>query len=428
MAQLITSNQDVEQPSTVNRNFQARNYLFIVSRLDVTSPGIYNLRLSGAGQASKDVSNNDGLLSSSGLRNVNVSNDSSSSYSVTVKGEYALRHGIELLELGDPELEQRYDDLGSNEIELIPGHDSSRNAFGGLKKQKQTRNTNEQQILANGEGSEESGTLGRAAVQAITKVDIGANSQLNGARGSTIRIVFEVTNFRETPSFYIFSVNDELSFLRAMEPTSALLQPQQTVNVAVTMTIGPNAEIGARDKVTFRTEGGDRVTQAAWITVTDSAGLSDAYQPSIWYSYSSRCEGRSTAGTCTGAFWTVDITARDYETGLMRISSSPLGIIYKSPFTAGSRDEVKASYTASCCQPKVTISAHDVARNVRSINLDVTDIWLNEAGIAAVVLGILLFIALIVLLVLLIRWCIRRKRQQELPIYRGDARTTRRTT
>ncbi|XP_055622864.1 uncharacterized protein LOC129765852 isoform X2 [Toxorhynchites rutilus septentrionalis] len=340
-------------------------------------------------------------------------------------------------ELGNATMERHFDDHSSNEVESIlldNELDALVDSSHSRRSQKQTRHTStsddEELRSAQQQTSpeeEESGSLGRAAIQPITKIDIGINSQLMGTRGSTLQLSFEVTNFRQAPMFYYFRVNDELGFLRTLNPGSATLGPEQTISVVVTMVIGTNAEVGARDKVTFSTEGADRVQQSAWVTVTDAAGLPDAYQPSIWYTYTSRCEGRSTAGTCTGAFWTVDITARDYETGLMRISSSPRGIVYKAPFTIGTRDEVKASYTASCCQPKVSITAHDISKNARSINLDVTDIWLNEAGIAAVVLGVLLLIALIILLIILIRWCIRRRQSRELPIYRGDARGTRQT-
>ncbi|XP_039451472.1 uncharacterized protein LOC120430432 isoform X1 [Culex pipiens pallens] len=374
-----------------------QDYLFVVSRVDNHGHegGTYYLNVSGANEAVVGPKSND-------------------SYGVTVKADFRTRHGFELLELGDPALERHYDE---------------RNGGGnGLLDPKIAGRSQRQTLLPQDGGTEESGTLGRATLQAITKVDLGTNSQLNGPRGSTLQLIFEVTNFRQTPMQYFFRVNDELSYLRALNPGSATIAPDQTVNVVVTLVINPNAEVGARDKVTFSTEGVDRVSQAAFVTVTDSTGLSDSYQPSLWYTYSSRCEGRSSPGTCAGAFWTVEITARDYETGLLRISSSPRGIVYKAPFTAGTRDDVKATYTASCCQPKVTITATDVSRNARTVSLDVTDIWLNEAGIAAVVLGVLLLIALIVLLVILIRYCVRRrKRAQELPIYRSDARGTRST-
>lgn len=86
-----------------------------------------------------------------------------------------------------------------------------------LSARKQTRQT-ESQILAE---SEESGFIGRAtATQSVTKIDLGLNSQLTGTRGTTITVIFEVTNFRQTPVFYYFRVTDELGFLRSLYPGS----------------------------------------------------------------------------------------------------------------------------------------------------------------------------------------------------------------
>lgn len=93
----------------------------------------------------------------------------------------------------------------------------------------------------------------------------------------------------------------------------------------------------------------------------------------------------------------------------------------RNAFVAGTRDSVTATYSASCCQPRVTITAFDMSNNQKTINLDVTDIWLSEAAIAAIVVGCLLLVALIILIVVLCVWCARRrKRSQELPIYRSS--------
>nr|XP_029720370.1 uncharacterized protein LOC109412872 [Aedes albopictus]XP_029720371.1 uncharacterized protein LOC109412872 [Aedes albopictus] len=402
---------------------QVQDYLFIVSRVNTTTAGVYYLNVSA-----KDTpaSSTQALSSEQDSNTTTTTSSSNGSFSVIVKADYDMRHGIEFLELGDAEMERRFDDP-SNDVDFVPSSrasGSSTNSEGrhSLSARKQTRQT-ESQILAE---SEESGFIGRAtATQAVTKIDLGLNSQLTGTRGTTITVVFEVTNFRQTPVFYYFRVTDELGFLRSLYPGSATIGPLQTINVAVSLIIGLNVEIGTRDKITFSTEGPDRISHAAWVTVTEAAGIPDAYLPSVWYTYTSRCEGRNDPGRCAGAFWTVDVTARDYETGLLKIASNPPGLIYRTPFTAGTKDEVKGTYTASCCQPMVTISAYDVTRNVRTINLDVRDIWLNEAGIAAVVLGVLLLIALIILLVLLCRYCIRKRRSKELPIYRGEVRERR---
>uniref|UniRef100_A0A182QGT3 VWFA domain-containing protein n=1 Tax=Anopheles farauti TaxID=69004 RepID=A0A182QGT3_9DIPT len=358
--------------------------------------------------------------------NVSSANASPNVYSVTIKSSQLYWQGLDTYEVGpDPATvpdgwEAEAQEVVSNNL----GGDSYiafRDNIRGSSKLPRSHGDEHRFARQTELTDEDSGLISsRASIQAITKVDVGINSQLIGARGQTLPLYFEVTNYRQTPITYFFRVTDELAFLRTLNPGQATLAPGQTVVVSVTLVVTPTAEIGSRDKVTFSTTGVDTVSQSAWVTVSDAAGLADSTRPSLWYTYSSRCEGRSTSATCAGAFWTLEVMARDYETGLLRITSNPAGLIYKTPFTAGTRDEVRASYTASCCQPRVTVSAYDVSRNMRSLSLDVTDIWLNDAGIAAVVLGVLLFIALIILLILLVRYCIRKRKQsKELPIYRG---------
>lgn len=60
----------------------------------------------------------------------------------------------------------------------------------------------------------------RNTLQAITKIDIGSQSQLLAAPGQTVSIYYEVTNLREEPTFHIFQVVDELRYLRSLTPQS----------------------------------------------------------------------------------------------------------------------------------------------------------------------------------------------------------------
>lgn len=55
-------------------------------------------------------------------------------------------------------------------------------------------------------------------IQSVTKIDVGVQSQLLVAPGSTSIIYFDVTNLRNEPSYHSFNVQDEKRFLRAMEP------------------------------------------------------------------------------------------------------------------------------------------------------------------------------------------------------------------
>lgn len=199
--------------------------------------------------------------------------------------------------------------------------------------------------------------------------------------------------------------------------------PGETKQSMVTVTIPSNAQLGVKNKITFTSLGITQVSQAVYLTVT-STGVQDPWQPHIWYTYGSRCEWRTAPGSCAGHIWSIEIVAQDHESGLMRIESNPKGLIYRGTFIAGTNQQVKATYSASCCEPRVTITVMDINRNQRTIQLDVSDVWLSEFGIAAVVLGILFFILLIILLVICIRRCIKRRQQtRDLPSYRsGEVR------
>lgn len=198
--------------------------------------------------------------------------------------------------------------------------------------------------------------------------------------------------------------------------------PDQTGTVRVYAAVPTNAALGSKDKITLTSQGVTLTSQAAYLTVT-STGTQDPWQPYIWFTYGSRCDGKTTPGNCAGSIWSVEVSAVDNESGMLRLQSSPKGLLIRSPFIAGTNDEVKGTFTASCCDPRVTITAYDMNRNQRTIQLDVRDIYLSEFGIATVVLGCLFFIVLIILLIILCKWCIKRKREsRDLPVYRGDSR------
>lgn len=185
--------------------------------------------------------------------------------------------------------------------------------------------------------------------------------------------------------------------------------------------IPPTAEVGLRDRVTLTAQGIVSAVQSVYLTVSSATSTQDSSAPWMYWTYGSRCEWRSSPGNCAGHVWSVEISAHDWETGILRIQSQPRGLLYRNQFIAGTRDPVLATYSASCCQPRVTITAFDLANNQKSVSLDVRDIWLSEAAIAAVVLGCILLIILIILLIVLCCWCYRRKRaSRDLPVYRTE--------
>lgn len=58
----------------------------------------------------------------------------------------------------------------------------------------------------------------KQTIQSVTKIDVGVQSQLVVAPGSTSIIYFDVTNLRNEPTYHNFNVQDEKRYLRSMEP------------------------------------------------------------------------------------------------------------------------------------------------------------------------------------------------------------------
>lgn len=152
-------------------------------------------------------------------------------------------------------------------------------------------------------------------------------------------------------------------------------------------------------------------SQAATLTVTSSNSVQDTRQPNLYWAYGSRCDYKTGPGQCASAVWSLEVTTQDLDTGILRVQSKPAGLTVRNAFTAGTNNEVKATYTSSCCTTRVTITTFDVAGNQRSVTLDVTEFLLNEASIAAIALGVILIIILLIICIVLIVWCCRKRRE-----------------
>lgn len=146
----------------------------------------------------------------------------------------------------------------------------------------------------------------------------------------------------------------------------------------------------------------------------------DRTPPIIYWKFGSRCYGRMDSGRCAASVWTMELTTFDADSGILRVQSNPKGLLIRSKYTAGTRDEIKATYSASCCTPRVTITSYDVAGNQRSISIDVNDLYLGPAEIVAIILGVILIIVVIGMIVAAIMYCCKRKKEsRDLPVYRG---------
>ncbi|XP_067640005.1 uncharacterized protein [Eurosta solidaginis] len=261
----------------------------------------------------------------------------------------------------------------------------------------------------------------------VTKIEIGLQSQLLLAPGMLGTLQFELTNTRTDAIYHNIQVVDERRFLLRLNPQSIFLRAGEMATVAVTVLIPNGTPQGTIDKITFTCHGDGTSSLSLNLKVlsaTSSIDLQDTTAPTVSWSFGSRCESvNADSSNCAERFWTLDITAQDWQTGIMRLQTIPTGgLVYRNSYTVGSTEPLKATYIATCCEPKVAITAFDVAGNQRSYNVDVRDLVLTEASIAAIVLGTLLLLLLIILLIWGIVWCCRRRQVSlDLPTYRSHS-------
>ncbi|KAI5639337.1 hypothetical protein NE865_08197 [Phthorimaea operculella] len=244
-----------------------------------------------------------------------------------------------------------------------------------------------------------------------TRVELGLSTRIYGAPGDILQLHFQVTNLNERTLNYNFQAVGELKFLRGINPLSQQLVSGQTVNVIVTVGIPENAQPGARDLITFSAIHNtiEREDASTYVYVMTSGQTpSDVWSP--------------VGDDCAQYIWSTTVIARDQNSGLLRLTSSPTGLVVNRNFIAGTREEVTAVYRATCCAPRVVVTAVDAYGNANSYIIDISN-YLTGAGIAAIVLGVFLFIALVVLIAFLIYWCVRRRKEsRELPYSTSTSR------
>ncbi|XP_045509262.1 uncharacterized protein LOC123704813 [Colias croceus] len=266
--------------------------------------------------------------------------------------------------------------------------------------------------------------FGRATSQVVnqsgsvlTSVQIGLSTRLYGTPGDRLQLYFEVTNYREQTVRFNFGAVGELRFLTGIEPTAQSVASGQTVTVIVSLVITATAQPGARDLITFTAYGNEQVSISAYVYVLNPGQvINDASPPSIRHNFQGSCLLKQ-GNDCNEHVWSSTIVARDSEGGLLRLTSSPPGVIYDGNFISGSRDDVTATYRATCCSPRVVINAVDAFGNTNSYIVDISN-YFPPSAIAAIVLGIILFIGILVLIIFLIYWCVKRRKEvRDLPTY-----------
>ncbi|ALC40158.1 CG43394 [Drosophila busckii] len=257
-----------------------------------------------------------------------------------------------------------------------------------------------------------------------TKVELSTQSQLRVTPGQLSTLLFEVTNMRNEREYQTVQVTDERRYLVTLTPNSFYLRPKETLLVRLTVLVPQGTAAGTTDRISFTSYGRETATLSVNLKVISSIEAQDTTGPNLSWEFGNRCDYLpDNELSCGERFWTLDITAQDWQSGMLRLQSTPPeGLFYRNYYTAGTSEPLKATYMASCCEPKLTLTAFDAAGNQRSVNIDVRDIVLTEAAIAAICLGVILLLLLIVIIIWSIVWCCRRRKVSlELPTYRSHS-------
>ncbi|KAH1029421.1 uncharacterized protein LOC109533822 [Dendroctonus ponderosae] len=250
--------------------------------------------------------------------------------------------------------------------------------------------------------------------QTIT-VEVGLGSELILAAGKSGEIYFEVTNWGTSTELVTFSCSDLKYLLQKLSTYKRYLDPQEStiVTLYIDGTDGPY-----EDQITFSVTSKFQIVQKKVILDVGLTQPLDMIAPEIEYSYQSDCTEIWYLGCSKGA-WTLEIMAKDVDSGLLKINTEPKGLQISKGYTSGTKDSVIGHYSGSCCDPELEISVVDRKNNKRTIALNAYRARLSIVAISAIVLGIFLFIIVIavIIVVVLKKW--KSKESFDLPTYKG---------
>ncbi|KAL1492669.1 hypothetical protein ABEB36_010893 [Hypothenemus hampei] len=248
-------------------------------------------------------------------------------------------------------------------------------------------------------------------VQTLT-VEVGLGSELIINRNQRGQIYFEVTNLGTEASFVIFTCSDSQYILHRLSTYRKYLEPQEST--VVTLYLLPRYG-ASEDEITFSAYGAGQVVKKK-VEVIIGSQIVDEQIPEITYKFTSDCIEILLAD-CAKGRWSVEVTARDQESGLLQVKSQPRGIYFPNSYTSGTRDSIVGVYSDSCCHYNLQVSAVDRKNNRRSVDINPYHAKLSVGVICAIVFGILLLISVVAIGGYFIYK--NRSRSYVLPRYKG---------
>ncbi|XP_071626964.1 uncharacterized protein [Temnothorax longispinosus] len=248
-------------------------------------------------------------------------------------------------------------------------------------------------------------------------LELNPNSKLIAAPGTTHRIFFDAMNNCALPVRYVIRARSSPFRVYNIQPTYMWLYPRQTNRVAVDILV-PLSSQDTVNTLTVEIVGTEISEKTVYVYVQNafSKTFDTNVKPKIEYSFNSNCAGKQSKDRCEKTFWSADITAEAYDSGLKRVISIPSGIYPRTKYISGTKDRITFYYLSTCCTTTAVITAIDVFENQHTRTINVNE-WdnLEQGEIAAIVLGALLLLFLIILLVIAIVYCVRKRNSHDLP-------------
>uniref|UniRef100_A0A1A9VDA4 VWA7 Ig-like domain-containing protein n=1 Tax=Glossina austeni TaxID=7395 RepID=A0A1A9VDA4_GLOAU len=256
-----------------------------------------------------------------------------------------------------------------------------------------------------------------------TKIVMGSNSKILISPGDLTQLYFEITNTGVEGLHYYLQVADEKRFLINLAPQSLYVASEQSVTVTLTVSAPIKTEVGTTDHITFSAYSASSSTSLSLLLrVISHSEVEDTEPPTISWTIGNRCDFKvDHLHSCSEFLWSLNITAQDKHTGILRLVSIPSNnLFYTNSYTVGSKDPIRATYISTCCSPTVQLIAYDVIGNQKRYHVSVEQSVLNGPVIAAITMGMILAILLSVLLIAGVIWCCRRRKgTMNLPSYRS---------
>ncbi|BET02054.1 Hypothetical protein NTJ_14872 [Nesidiocoris tenuis] len=245
-------------------------------------------------------------------------------------------------------------------------------------------------------------------------IEVREGSSLVGEVGRPALVTFEITSNLPRSTLFSFGVTDTANYRSSdfATPPQAQISFGNTVQTSVRLLpgrVGANPSIltfvvSWRDDYNGRSE----VRKKAYFYVGTQDY--DGYRPDIWYEFDGDCSGSVSPKNCDAKTWKAIVNFQDPDSGLLSITSDPVGLILDKEFIVGTKEAIRGYYSSSCCQTKVDISAKDILGNVRVKYIDIEKRWLSVGDISAIVLGCILFFLIVAVAVWLIVRCCRRRK------------------